>query len=112
MLAYWHTLFSGFIPCRVVGRYKDDRGDTRLVIRTTAERRNYPKGWIEHAMTGCVVARPLRVSRQSLGRLYSYTLSAETIEALPVVSAFDHGRSSGTPAAPGTYAQSPIYARA
>lgn len=89
MLAYWHRMFSGFVPCRAVARYVDSDGCKRVILRTTAERPNYPRGWLEHAFAYDVCQRPLRVSRQHLGRLYTPAITEEQYEALPVSSAYD-----------------------
>jgi len=84
MLAYWRTSFSGFVPCRVLSDrpYSKPGQDGLFVkLRTTAARGPYPKGHIVETRLSNVVRRPLRISRQSKGRLYGFTLGPEDFQA-------------------------------
>lgn len=82
MLAYAHFIFAGFIPCRVLGRSEDG---TKLYVRFTATRGAWKRGEVKECGRGDICTRPLRVSRQSRGALYSYTLSDEAVAGLPVI---------------------------
>jgi len=83
MLAYWHTPFSGFVPCRVLSDrpYSKPGQDGLFVkLRTTAARGSYPKGHIVETGLSNVVRRPLRISKQSKGRLYGFTLGLDDFQ--------------------------------
>ena len=80
MLAYWNTIFSGFVPCRILSDkpYSKPGEDGLYVkLRTTAARGPYPKGYVTEARLYEVVRRPLRVCRQSRGKLYGFTLGLD-----------------------------------
>ena len=86
MLAYWATYWHGFIPCRVLSSkpYKKLETDGLWVtLRTTASRGPYRKGLIIETRLHDVVRRPLRVSRQSRGKLYGFTLGLEDFSQQP-----------------------------
>ncbi len=84
MLAYVHRFLSGFVPCKVLGRSEDG---THIRAKLTATRGPWKRGEVVTIARGEVVARPLRRSRQSIGSLYSYSLSDDVVSALPVFPA-------------------------
>lgn len=87
MLAYLCTPFSGFIPCKLLARVPGAFGDLPdgqgLLIKLTAARPGYAKGAEMVVRRAQVARRPLCVSRQSPGRLYSYTIPWPSLDHLP-----------------------------
>lgn len=83
MLAYWFSLYR-VVPVKITGRDGADSAP-RYHATVTADRGPYRRGerlTLEHREIG---ARPLRRSRQHIGRVYSRALSPDEIARIPTV---------------------------
>ena len=66
-LAYWDTLRSGLVPCRVLNVIKDPEiGMTKVTIRVTGERKPYRLGE-EHTVNSFRVLPRSRVKKTKYG---------------------------------------------